>query len=163
MKKISLFPAIVIFGIGLYYSLQKFEIYLFEHQSSWQFLLILLGFAFLISGHFEKDNTAILPGITLVGLGIHFIYHGRLNTWPDHAPAFLFILAVSFLLTSLKTKNGASQGVILFLLALILHFLQRIIDSLSFIQAGVTLLETYWPFLFLLVGGFLLYRTRKRG
>lgn len=162
MKKISLLPGIILLGIGFFYSIQKLNIHLFENQNSWQALLILLGAAYLISGHFEKDNTAILPGIILAGLGIHFVYQSKIPSWPDHPAAFLFILAIGMLLTAIKTKSGYAQGLLLLAIGLFLHFFQTIIQSLTIVENGVHLIETYWPFLLILIGAFLVFIKRKK-
>ncbi|KKI92289.1 hypothetical protein WQ54_09850 [Bacillus sp. SA1-12] len=162
MKKLSLLPGIILLGIGIFYSLQKLNIHLFENQQSWQGLLILLGAAFLISGHFEKDNTAILPGILLFGLGIHFIYQPKLPTWPDHPAAFLFILSIGMLLTAMRTKSGYATGLLLLAIGLFLHFFQTIIQSFSIVENGVKLIETYWSFLMILIGALLVFVKRKK-
>ncbi|MGM0874455.1 MAG: LiaI-LiaF-like domain-containing protein [Bacillota bacterium] len=162
MKKISLLPGIILLGIGLFYSIQKLNIHLFENQNSWQALLILLGAAYLISGHFEKDNSAILPGIILAGLGIHFVYQTKIPSWPDHPAAFLFILAFGMLLTAIKTKSGHAQGLLLLAIGLFLHFFQTIIQSLTIVENGIHLIETYWPFLLILTGAFLVFIKRKK-
>jgi hypothetical protein len=162
MKKISLLPGIILLGIGFFYSIQKLNIHLFENQNSWQALLILLGAAYLISGHFEKDNSVILPGIILAGLGIHFVYQSKIPSWPDHPAAFLFILAIGMLLTAIKTKSGYAQGLLLLAIGLFLHFFQTIIQSLTIVENGVHLIETYWPFLLILIGAFLVFIKRKK-
>jgi hypothetical protein len=135
---------------------------LFENQNSWQVILILLGAAYLISGHFEKDNSAILPGIILAGLGIHFIFLSKLPSWPDHPAAFLFILALGLILTSIKTKSGYAQGLMILAIGLFLHFFQSIMQSFTAVENGVHILETYWPFLLILIGAFLLMMKRKK-
>jgi hypothetical protein len=162
MKKISLLPGMIFIGIGIYYSFQKLNIHLFENQNSWQVFLILLGAAYLISGHFDKDNSAILPGIILAGLGFHFIFLSKLPNWPDHPAAFLFILAAGLILTSMKTKSGYAQGLMILAIGLFLHFFQKIIGSLTMLKSGVHILETYWPFLLIFIGAFLLFMKRKK-
>ncbi len=162
MKKITLLPAIILLSIGIFYSLQKFKIHLFEGQSSWEFLLILLGLAFLISGHFEQDANAILPGMILAGIGVHFTFYGKVDLWPAHSASFLFIISIGLLLTAIKTKAGYSQGIILLAIGLFLHFSSSIISSLSIVENGVNSIETYWPFLFVLIGGVLLIIRRKK-
>jgi hypothetical protein len=162
MKKISLLPGLIFLGIGIYYSFQKLNIHLFENQNSWQVILILLGAAYLISGHFEKDNSAILPGIILAGLGIHFIFLSKLPSWPDHPAAFLFILALGLILTSIKTKSGYAQGLMILAIGLFLHFFQTIMQSFTNVENGVHILETYWSFLLILIGAFLLIMKRKK-
>jgi hypothetical protein len=162
MKKISLLPGIILLGIGIFYSTQKLNIHLFDNQNSWQALLILLGAAYLISGHFEKDHTAILPGVILTGLGIHFIFQTKLPSWPDHPAAFLFILALGMLLTAIKTKSGYGPGILLLAIGLFLHFFQTIIQSLTIVENGIHLIETYWPFLLILIGVYVLFIKRKK-
>jgi len=162
MKKIKLLPAIILLGIGIFYSLQKLNIHLFEGQNSWEFLLILLGMAFLISGHFEQDATAILPGVILAGVGGHFFLIDKFPSWPDHSASFLMIISIGLILTALKTKSGYSQGVILLAIGLFLHFFPSIMLSFSIVENGVNRIETYWPFLFVLIGGFLVITRRKK-
>ncbi|WP_078432475.1 hypothetical protein [Metabacillus halosaccharovorans] len=162
MKKITLLPAIILFSVGIFYSIQKLNIHLFEGQSSWEVLLILLGFAFLISGHFEQDSSAILPGVILAGVGIHFFFYEKVPSWPAHSASFLFIISVGLILTAIKTKSGYLQGVILLAIGLFLHFFPAIMGSLSIVENGVNSIETYWPFLFVVIGGVLLVVIRKK-
>ncbi len=162
MKKISLLPVIILLGIGIFYSIQKLNIHLFEGQSSWQFLLMILGLAFLISGHLEQDATAILPGLILVGVGAHFYFYEKLPSWPDHSASFLFIISIGLILTAIKTKSGYPQGMILLAIGLFLHFFPTIMASLTIVENGVNLIETYWPLLFVLISGFLLVAKRKK-
>ncbi|MFC0270190.1 LiaI-LiaF-like domain-containing protein [Metabacillus herbersteinensis] len=161
MKNKSLFTAVILLGLGSYYFLQKLNILLFENQNTWPTILIILGAAFLISGHFEKDDNTILPGIILAGLGIHFHSHGDFTFWPDHPAAFLFIVGLGLLLRSLRTKTGYVQSISLLLIGAFLHFFQRIIESLSWIEQGVGLIETYWPLLLIIGGIYLLFIKRK--
>jgi len=162
MKKITLLPTMLLLGIGIFYSIQKLNIHLFEGQNNWPFLLILLGLTFLISGHFEQDASAILPGIILAGLGIHFHYAGKIASWPDHPAAFLFILSLGMILTATKTKTGYQQGIIILAIGLFLHFFHKIIQSLTIIENGVNFIETYWPLLFIVIGALLLVLRRRR-
>lgn len=46
MKKITLLPTMLLLGIGIFYSIQKLNIHLFEGQNNWPFLLILLVYIF---------------------------------------------------------------------------------------------------------------------
>lgn len=162
MKRISLLPGIILLGIGFFYFTQNLNIHLFEYQNSWQFLLILLGAAYLISGHFEKDNTAILPGTILVGIGLHFIFHVKVTSWPGHPAAFLFILALGMILTAIKTKFGYFQGILLLAIGLFLHFFQSIFQSLPINESRIQLIKTYWPIGVILIGGYLLFIKRKK-
>lgn len=162
MKRISFLPGIILLGIGVFYFTQNLNIHLFENQNSWQFLLILLGAAYLISGHFEKNNTAILPGIILVGIGLHFIYHVKVSSWPDHPAAFLFILALGMLLTAVKMKSGYFQGFLLLAVGLFLHFFQSIFQALPLNESGIQLIKTYWPIGLIFIGGYLLFMKRKK-
>ncbi|WP_226667162.1 LiaI-LiaF-like domain-containing protein [Metabacillus litoralis] len=162
MKNQTLLPAIILFAIGIFYSIQNFNIHLFNFQNSWQILLILLGLAFFISGHFSQDYTVILPAVILTGLGVHFIYYNKLSSWPDHPAAFLFILALGIILTSIKGKTGYVQGVTLLAIGLFLHFFQKIIESITFIQNFDSFIEKYWPLLFILIGAYLLLMKKRK-
>ena len=162
MKKITLLPTMLLLGIGIFYSIQKLNIHLFEGQNSWPFLLILLGLTFLVSGHFEQDASAILPGIILAGLGIHFHFASKIASWPDYPAAFLFILSLGMILTATKTKTGYQQGLIILAIGLFLHFFHKIIQSLTIIENGVDFIETYWPLLFIVIGDLLLVLRRRR-
>ncbi|TXC90124.1 hypothetical protein FS935_13755 [Metabacillus litoralis] len=162
MKNQKLLPAIILLALGIFYSIQNFNIHLFNFQNSWQMLLILLGFAFLISGHFAQDFSSILPGVILTGLGVHFIYYDKLTSWPDHPAAFLFILAIGMILTSIKTKTGYVQGFALFATGLFLHFFQKIIESITLLQNFATLIEKYWPLLLIIIGSYLLLMKKRK-
>jgi hypothetical protein len=66
------------------------------------------------------------------------------------------------LLTAIKTKSGYAQGLLLLAIGLFLHFFQTIIQSLTIVENGVHLIETYWPFLLILIGAFLVFIKRKK-
>ncbi|USK32800.1 DUF5668 domain-containing protein [Bacillus sp. F19] len=161
MKKSTNFSALALLAIGFYYSLQTFQIELFENQQSWQTLLILFGLVFLISGHFDQDDSAILPGILLLGLGIHFHSIERFPNWPEHAPAITLIIGLGMLLRAAKTKSGYFQGFILLLLAVFLHSFDSIINGLGWVEQGMQVIQKFWPVLLILGGFYLLFIKRK--
>ncbi|MEK3807752.1 DUF5668 domain-containing protein [Bacillus sp. FSL H8-0547] len=161
MKKSTNFSAYALLAIGFYYALETFQIKLFDQQQSWQTLLILFGLAFLIGGHFDQDENAILPGILLGGLGVHFLCFGQFPDWPEHAPAITFIIGLGIILRSAKTKTGSVQGIILLLLAAFLHFFDSIINGLGWVEQGVQVVQKFWPVLLILGGFYLLFLKKK--
>ncbi|MCM3798046.1 DUF5668 domain-containing protein [Caldibacillus thermoamylovorans] len=71
MKK-QMFPGIVLIGFGLYFFLQKFTIPVPAAVFSWPTILLIVGVALLIQAYRGGDFQLIVPGVLLVGLGIHF-------------------------------------------------------------------------------------------
>lgn len=161
MKKTTVFPAYFLLGIGAYFLLQKMNIQLIPEQNSWQTLLALFGFLFLLQAFTEKDHAFIMPGFILFGLGIHFHLVGRYDFWPDHPAAITLIIGISLLIHAIKTKNGYFQGIIILLVGLFLHFFNQIFKSAGQIQKGMETVQNFWPAVLLLAGIFLLWKRKK--
>ncbi len=145
MKKIGLFPAVLLLMFGIYFLFQKTNAQIFDGLFSWQMSLIVIGLSFLISGHMERDHSTILPGTILIGLGVHLIYAPKVSTWPSHSTMFLCIIAVGLLLTSVSTKTGYIQSVIVFLFALFIHYYDDLMQSLNSKQQMVQMINTVEP------------------
>ncbi|MCH1626602.1 LiaI-LiaF-like domain-containing protein [Ferdinandcohnia quinoae] len=161
MKKQSIFSGIILVGIGCYLLLQQLKIPVFPHFYSWQTLIIIVGIAFLVQAYSENDHSNIVPGVILVGFGLHFHGSNQLPFWPKHYGMLLLIIAIGLLLKYVKTKNGLLQGGLLLVLSLLLLYFDRFMNWLNSIQGGLSFIINYWPLL-LIGGGFYLLFIKKK-
>lgn len=145
------------------------DIQLFEGLFSWQMSLIVIGVSLLISGHFERDHSTILPGTILIGLGIHLLYAPKFASWPSHSTMFLLIIALGLFLTSISTKSGYIQSIIVFLFALFIHYYDDLMESLNEKDQVTEMINTIeplvepliQPILLILASGLIVLYMRK--
>ena len=161
MKKSSILPGIILIGFGIYFYFQKADIVLFSGFDHWATLMAIIGAGFLIQGYWGKDYDAILPGVILAGLGIHFHIAEILQAWPDHLGAFILILALGFLLRYQKSGTGLSYSVIFFIVAAIHLFYDRISGWLDGFALGSFGFRTLWPLFLILAGLYFITVKRK--
>ncbi|MDP4163566.1 MAG: DUF5668 domain-containing protein, partial [Bacillota bacterium] len=145
MKNQQIFPGIILIGFGAYFFLQQSGFSLFQQFYTWPTLLIIVGIAFLGQGYLSKDYEAILPGTILTGFGLHFHVVHRLSFWPDHIGAFIFIIALGFLLRYQKTGKGLFHSILFILLDVLLLFYDKISNYLGLLQNGVSIVWKFWP------------------
>ncbi|KZZ86132.1 LiaI-LiaF-like domain-containing protein [Bacillus sp. SJS] len=160
MKQRPAFPAYFLIMIGAYFLLQKLNIVLFPEQNSWQTLILLFGAVFLLTSLAGKDDTYLVTGLIMTGLGIHFLMSGKNPAWPNHPAGITIIVGASLLLASFKAKSGYASGAVVLLAGLFIHYFQQIADTFSQLQQGIGYAEKFWPFLFLAAGLFLLFRKK---
>lgn len=161
MKNQRMIPGMILIGFGVYFYLQQANISLFNEFYTWPTLLIIVGAAFLVQGYYGKDYEAILPGVILVGFGIHFHVVNKFELWPDHLGAFILIIALGFLLRYQKTGNGLFHGVLFLILAGLLLFYDRITSWLGLLENGVAAAWKFWPAALILIGIYLLFFKKK--
>ncbi|AZB43832.1 hypothetical protein CEF21_16800 [Bacillus sp. FJAT-42376] len=160
MKQRPAFPAYFLVVFGSYFLLQKLNIMLFPEQNSWQTLILLFGIVFLLTSLLAKDDSYLVTGLILTGLGIHFLLSGRNPSWPNDAAGITMIVGASLLLASMKAKSGYVSGAVVLLAGLFIHYFQQIADSFSQLQQGISYAEKFWPFLFIAAGLILLFRKK---
>lgn len=160
MKKKQFFLGIILIGFGAYFFLEQSNITLFDQFYTWPTLLIIVGIAFLFQGYGAKDHEAILPGVILTGFGIHFHVVGKLDTWPDHIGAFILIISLALLLRYQKTRDGLFQGLLFFIIAVLLLFYDQIIKWLGLLENSVSSIWNFWPVV--LVGFGVYFLARKK-
>ncbi|MCA1031947.1 DUF5668 domain-containing protein [Bacillus timonensis] len=161
MKKHSIFPGVILIGIGSYFLLQQLNVSVFTGFYSWQTLIIIIGFALLLQAYSSNDHSNILSGVILVGFGFHFHPINQLGFWPKHYGMIIFIVAVGILLKYLKTKSGLFQGILLLSLSLLILNYEKFMNSLSFLENGFSFIIQFWPLLLIATGFYLLFIKKK--
>lgn len=162
MKNQRIFPGIILIGFGAYFFLQQSGITLFQNFYTWPTLIIIVGIAFLAQGYLAKDYDAILPGVILLGFGLHFHIAGRLKFWPDNTIGpFILILSLGFFLRFQKTGTGLFQAFLFLVWALLLLFYDKIAGYLGFLQNGMSQVMKFWPALIIIIGIYLLLKKKK--
>ncbi|PLR93692.1 LiaI-LiaF-like domain-containing protein [Bacillus sp. T33-2] len=161
MKNQRIMPGIILIGFGIYFYLQQSNIAPFQEFYTWPTLMIIVGTAFLGQGYWGKDYEAILPGVILVGFGVHFHVVNRLEIWPDHMGTFTLIIALGFLLRYQKAGTGLFHGILFLVLAGLLLFYDRIAGYLGLLENGMAAAWKFWPAALVLIGIYLLFIKKK--
>lgn len=162
MKNQQLFPGIILVGLGVYFFLQQSGIALFIGFFSWQTLMTLIGIAFLAQGYLAKEYDAILPGVILVGLGIH-PYTARFPAiYNNQAGYLILIIALGLLLRYQKNHNGLFQTTLFLILAIFMLFYDKLTSYFGMIQNQATASWKFWPLLLIIAGLFTLYQKKKK-
>ena len=161
MKKQHTFIAYILIGFGVYFLIKQLNLSIFENFYGWPTFLIIVGAAFLIHAYSHHEDSNILPGFILFGLGVHF--HGLQNypNWFDHWSMYPLIIGVGFMLRYLKTKRGLLPGAILLSIALFMIVSMKLPEQVSFIYRIVQFFETFWPVVLIGIGVYLLVFRRK--
>lgn len=162
MKNQRIFPGIILIGFGAYFFMQQSGITLFQNFYTWPTLIIITGIAFLVQGYAAKDYEAILPGVILLGFGLHFHIAGRLTFWPDNTIGpFILILSLGFFLRFQKTGTGLFQAFLFLVWALLLLFYDKIAGYLGIVQNGMSQILKFWPALIIIIGIYFLLKKKK--
>lgn len=162
MKNQQIFPGIILIGFGAYFFLQQSGISLFQNFFTWPTLIIIVGIAFLAQGYLAKEYESILPGVILLGFGLHFHIAGRLSFWPDNSIGpFILILSLGFFLRFVKTGTGLFQALLFFIWAVLLLFFDKITGYFGLVQSGISQIFKYWPALVIVIGIYFLMKKKK--
>lgn len=153
MKSQSLFTGIVLIGIGLYYFLSQSNLFsLFEGIYTWPTLLCIIGIAFLMQAYKTHINEAILPGVILLGFGIHFHIVRLFNFQLNEAGIFLLIISLGLLLQARKIKTGMFNGLLLLAVSIYLLFQQEFFALTSSFSTNLYSILSLWPILLVIIG-----------
>ncbi|MDP4087500.1 MAG: DUF5668 domain-containing protein [Bacillota bacterium] len=161
MKNQKIFPGIILIGFGAYFFMQQSGISVFEKFYTWPTLLIIVGLAFLGQGYMAKDYEAILPGVILLGFGVHFHVVGHLAFWPNQIGTFIMIIALGFFLRYQKTKSGLFQAFLFLILALLSLFYSKIASHLGLLENSVSIAWKFWPIILIVIGIYFLFIKKK--
>jgi hypothetical protein len=162
MKNQRIFPGIILIGFGAYIFLQQTGFNILQPLYSWPTLLIIIGIAFLGQGYSANDYEGILPGVILVGFGLHYHLAGQVSFWPTNTIGMLvLILSIGFFLRFQKTNSGLFQAFLFLVLALLLLFYDKIAGYLGLLQNGMSLVWKFWPLLIILIGIYFLFKKKK--
>lgn len=160
MKKQRIFPGIILIGFGLYFFLEHSAIEIFPGFFSWPTLLCIVGIAFLVQAYSGNEYESILPGVILLGFGAHFHIANNLEIWPDNLGIFILIISLGFILRTRKTNSGMMHGLILFTVAILTLFYDKIITSFGILETGTDSIEKFWPFVLMAIGVYILLRKK---
>ncbi|WP_078545289.1 hypothetical protein [Litchfieldia alkalitelluris] len=161
MKKHSIFPGMILIGFGTYFLLQHLNIALFPGIFSWGTMAMIIGITLLVQAYSLNDDSHILPGVILTGFGFHFHELNSLPIWPEHRGMLVLIVAVGFILRSLKTKADHGQGFLLLAIALLILNYTSFISYVSSLGSFVGAVIKYWPIILIGVGFYLLFVKKK--
>ncbi|MEK3890560.1 LiaI-LiaF-like domain-containing protein [Bacillus sp. FSL K6-3431] len=162
MKKQALFAGIILFGFGTYFLLQQYHFTLISGLYTWPTLLIIIGIGFLVQAYAGKSYDAIIPGIVLTGIGLHFHITNKLAVWPDHTGIFLLVIALGLLLKYIKTGTSLIQGILFLLAAIFILFFDRLINWAVTNGYNITVISKIWPFFFIAAGAYFLFFSKKQ-
>jgi hypothetical protein len=161
MKNKPIFSGVILLGFGLYFFLQQTDIMLFQDFFSWPTLLCITGLAFLGQAYVVKDQGSILPGIILFGFGLHIHIAGKLDIWPDHIGVFLLIISFGLILQLRQTKSSASAGWVLLIISILTLYYDQIVSWLGLAKMEAIRTGTYWPFILIGIGIYMLFSRKK--
>ncbi|KHD86900.1 LiaI-LiaF-like domain-containing protein [Heyndrickxia ginsengihumi] len=161
MKNQKIFPAVILIGFGLYFYLQRYHLEGMAQYFTWPTLLIIVGLAFLGQGYWGNDYEAILPGVILVGFGLHFHIVHKIAIWPDNIGIFILIISLGFLLRYQKTGDGLLYGLLFLLLSVVLLFSDKTLSWFGLVENNVSSLWNFWPAILVIIGFYLLIIKRK--
>ncbi|WAA11601.1 hypothetical protein [Fervidibacillus halotolerans] len=159
MKRLRIFPGIVLIGFGLYAILQDFlaPSPLFH----WPSLLIIIGIAFLFQAYAGKEYGFIIPSILFIGLGVHFHIVTIFDIQLDHFGVILLFIALGFFLQQQKTHAGAMYAWLFIFLALFQLFSMNIFNWFGSVERKLMDFYSLWPIVVILIGLYLFIFKRN--
>lgn len=161
MKKQSVFFGIMLVGLSFFLLMSHFQFPLTLKLYSWPSLLLLVGAAMIVQAYKGHDFQQLLPGMILLTLGIHFHAVSLFSFWPKHIGMVLFMIALSFLLSSRKSHSGLLQGIFLFILSMLMMFSDQLKMWTALLEQNFNDIWKFWPLLLLIIGLYLLFFKRK--
>lgn len=156
MKR-QIFPGIVLIGFGLYFFLQKFTTPIPVYVFSWPTILLIVGVALLIQAYRGGEFQLIVPGVLLVGLGVHFHLAQQRNIQFDLIGVIILFLALGFFLAAKKTKSSAIYSWIFVGVALIQLFNAKLFSFLQLTPEQIDSFQSLWPIILIIIGSFLFF------
>lgn len=161
MKNQRIFPGMILIGFGIYFFLQHAGVSISPQFYSWPTLLMIVGIAFLGQGYLGKDYEAILPGVILVGFGLHFHILSHFAFLANHIGSFILILALGFFLRYQKTHSGLFYALLFLILAVFLLFYDNISSYFGLLQNEVSVVWKFWPLLLIGLGILFVFKNKK--
>ncbi|SDI58617.1 hypothetical protein [Natribacillus halophilus] len=160
MKNNRIFPGMIFIGGGLYYLAYAFAPQFANEWMTWETLLVWLGVALAFEGFFTKSGAAVLPGIFIIGLGIHFHAVTIYPNWPNDVGVIATLLGIACLITYLfARKDTLLLGVLLICLGALFLFFEPVVANIAEATETITFI---WPILLLVIGGLLLFRRKNK-
>ncbi|GIN71094.1 putative membrane protein YsxD [Bacillus sp. J14TS2] len=157
-----LLSGIILFGFGIYFLLQYYQLSLFQGFYSWPTLFVIVGIAFLVNGYAGKDYSFIFPGVLLTGIGLHFHITQHLAVTIDISGIFLLLISIGLFLTYVKTGNGLFQGILFLAISLLLLFFDKLKEGLLKNGQSIAWIDQAWPYLFIVFGLYFLFFHKRK-
>ncbi|PWA06393.1 hypothetical protein DCC39_17435 [Pueribacillus theae] len=159
MRNHHIFIGILLLGVGLFFFLDSLHVTFIQTLLDWQFILIVIGIAFLAHGFLGKEAASFFPGTLLLGLGIHFFAAANVEFWPKSWGMYTLIVGVAFLVQYFKTKKG---GFLTACILIMISLLELFYANFQLILMKVeTLFKGFWPILLIGLGLYFLFFKKK--
>lgn len=152
MNRETLFPGMVLLGLGVYFLLRQLEIPAIDNYLSWPVIVMVVGLAFIISSFFGRDKGAVVPGGITFFIGVHFFALEHISEWPDHWSMYPGAVGMGFLLSFLRTLEIGylvPSGILLAFPILLLGF------------QGEQWIQHWWPMALIVLGLFMVFGKGK--
>ncbi|QQK77131.1 hypothetical protein HUG15_17145 [Salicibibacter cibarius] len=160
MKSSQVFPGMVFIGAGIYFLTHLFVPALASQWMTWETLLIWLGLALSIDGFLSKSGSALLPGVFMVGIGIHFHATGLYPNWPSHIGTLAVFFGIACLIAFLRTKKDfLFAGVLSICIGGLFLFFEPVVERITEASESFSFI---WPLLLLAFGVFLLFKGKRK-
>ncbi|CAM3821855.1 hypothetical protein [Alkalicoccus chagannorensis] len=161
MKSGYALPGAVLFVIGVYFITEQYNILIpyADIIVTWPSIFAGIGFIFMWQGFSNKDDQKMFTGTLLTGLGI--LFHGvhTLGLWSYQWPYFTLVIGAAFLTKyRVQRRDGLLAGIVLMAVSGAALFQSELAPAFRIIPDPVM---AYWPVLFVLVGMYLLFISRK--
>lgn len=148
----------MLIGFGLYFFLQQSALTAIKPYLDWPALLLITGLSFLFSG-FKEERGHLLPGVMLTGFGVHIYASTVFYIWSDHPGVLILVIAVGFFIQQVKYGSGLMNGMLYFVLAVVMLFQ----PSLSASFDSFSTIWQFWPLLLIVIGGYWLFVRKQSG
>lgn len=160
MRGQNSFIGYLLIGVGTFFLLRQLKLPILTDFYSWPTLLIIIGLALTLYSYRAKQYHSLFSGTFILGLGIHFHGINHYSFWIDDWAVYPFLIGVSFIVRSLKTKEGMLIGLIFVTLSLLFIFSIKLPDWFSWVYQMIEYLENYWPIILIIIGIYLLMRKK---
>lgn len=150
-RRASVVSGIFLILIGLLFLLREIAPQYFNFWD-WPFIIIGLGFVFLVWAILSGAGGLAVPGAILAGIGGIFYYQNMTGDWGSWSyiwsliPGFVGIGIIISGIIEGNFKEGISSGLVLLLISAILLF---VFGSAFGLSGGIT---QYWPVLLIGLG-----------
>ncbi|QDI91048.1 hypothetical protein EPH95_07500 [Salicibibacter halophilus] len=160
MKNNQIFPAMIFIGAGAYYLTHLFAPEVAAQWMTWETLLIWLGLALSMDGFFSKAGSALLPGIFMIGIGVHFHAIALYPNWPNNIGILAAFFGIACMIAFLRTqKDFLFVGILSICIGALFLFFEPAVERIAEASDSFSFI---WPLLLLVLGVFLLFRRKKK-
>ena len=146
--------------LGFMLSLYKLEIVPLKAFISWYFILSLIGTLFIISSFIQKNPTLVLIGGTIFAIGLSIWGNKYIALWPKNLSPFLILLGITFLLQYALNKQYFTAFIGSMFILTGISYLPGI-KNIPFVFSLTRVFQTYWPFVLIITGVFILTNKKK--